>query len=141
VASAKDYQKQVCDVLQAKIRRGKIKLKFRWKSVPEAKATLAEIRQKQKRLRLIKKDINTELRAIRAKYSDKAGSVSPGVITSLALGKGTAKSLAASKRRSIRADRDRELRPYEEVKRVIDGALVELDAAKNRISAWLDQNR
>jgi hypothetical protein len=141
VASAKDYQKQVCDVLQAKIRKGEIKLKFRWESVPEAKATLAEIRQKQKRLRLIKKDVNAELRAIRARYSQKAGGVSPGVISSLVLGKGTAKSLAASKRRNIRADRDRELQPYEEVKRIIDNALVELDEAKYRISAWLDQNR
>lgn len=141
MADAAHYRRQVTEVLGAEQRGKAVQRQFSWDGVDEAKVVLAQVRQMQKRLRLIKTEVNAEMKAIRTAYSNQISSVSPGLGATVLLGKGGAKSMAASEKRSIRSRRDARLRPYGEVKRFIDEALVELDRVKHAVSESLESER
>ena len=120
---------------------GDEKLALEWETEAEAKAVLAKVRLVQKELRLIKRDVNTEMRDLRTIYKDKIAGTTAGLGSRFLLGKGRAKSSAAAEKRIIRARRDRELRPYEDVKRTIDNALLQFDKAKAQISTWMEEQK
>ena len=142
MASANHYKEQIWEIIGEKPnRKGIIKISFSFETIPEAKNFLAKIRLMQKRLRLLKKEVNAEMKSIRSNYSAKVSNVQAGFGSSLLFGKGTAKSLAASKKREIKAQRNRTLLPYEGVKRIIDRTLVETDSAKLQVSTWLESNK
>ncbi len=142
MASADNYRKQVFAIVGASPNwRGNISIHYRWETRAEAQQLLAEIREKQQRLRLLKKDVDAQIKALRSRYERKASSVSPGLGSTLLLGKGKAKSFAASQKREIRAAKDRQVAPFEQVKHLIDHVLVEMDSAKARLVAWCAEER
>ena len=142
MASANHYKEQIWEIIgQKSNRKGVIDISFSFETIPEAKNFLARIRLMQKRLRLLKKEINAEMKSIRANYSAKVSNVQAGLGSSLLFGKGTAKSLAASKKRDIKAQRDRTLLPYEGGKRIIDRILLETDSTKLQVSTWIESNK
>ena len=139
MTSASDYLNRVYKVIgHDPGKKGKIDFSIHWDSIAEAKILLIEVRNKQKQLRLIKKDIGFEIKKISYQYEDEASSVSPGFGASLFLGKGTAKSLAASKKRQIRDQKRNNVQPYEAVKRLIDEIILKYDIAKFEITQWID---
>lgn len=142
MASAENYRERVFDVIEHEPnRKGFISFEIKWNSPKEAKVKLSEIRNTQKRLRLIKSQINSEIKIIRHKYDNEVGEVNPGIGATIFLGKGAAKKIAASKKRDIRAQKQNEIRPYEIVKQLISEILVKYDIVKNEIIIWIDENK
>lgn len=106
----------------------------------EAKLLLAGIRQWQKELRLLKKEITADLRELRAIYDQQAASVQPSA-WSIFGKKGTFRQMAADKKRAIRSDRDHASRKMEEMKQTVDSLLVQLDRAKLHFMEEIDRQK
>jgi rubrerythrin len=101
-------------------------------SLAEAKTVLAQLRNTQKQLRQIKRNINLDMKAIRAEYRQKspdAAAFSSAFLTGLGKRKAAGKRRADAKRR-LQAERDRKLAPYDSIKLAIDDLLVKMDGAK-----------
>lgn len=110
-------------------------------TVSEAKETLKHIRKLQKELRQIKKNINLDMKAIRALYSQKistAASTTSGILSLFGKRK-LAGQLRADERRRLRMERDRTLQPYESLKLTIDDLLIQMDAAKERLQMFIEK--
>lgn len=136
MASAEEYRRQVAELMGCEIdRKGKIKkYQYRFTGTTPQQLT-AEIVQMQKELRLIKKNIDIEIKNIRTYHNNRLTQVHPGIGAMLILGKGSAKSIAATKKKNIRADMQNAINPYESVKHFIDATLVELDGKKVQLSS------
>lgn len=129
MASAEEYLRQVRALGFDKKRT------FEVNTSAEAKSLLANIRQWQKELRHIKKNINLEMKAIRARYTQQKSSAGSGGSTLMNLmGKRRAAGRwRAESNRQLTAQRDRELGPYEQIKTMIDSLLLEMDRVKLQI--------
>ena len=140
--SASHYKRQIWEIIGVKPNwRGKILREFTWNDYPTAKNLLSRIRLIQKRLRLLKKEVNFESKAIRSKYRGQISRTQAGLGSTLLLGKGNAKSLAAAKKRDIRAKQNSEIAPYEGVKGIIDTLLLETDVTKHHLVSWMEFNK
>jgi len=65
VPSADDYAKRVAEIVGGKgDLKQRVRLKWKWETVPEAKRHLASIRQMHRELRQVKREINAEMKAI-----------------------------------------------------------------------------
>lgn len=133
MSGASDFEKRVRQLVP------KQGLRFQISTVSEAKQALAEIRQIQKELRLIKRQMNDIMKAIRAKYASQSGNAGSSGATMMRLlgGKGAARKHQADAKRRLKVQRDKELQPYDSVKRLIDDALVNADRSKLQIEQWM----
>ena len=110
-------------------------------SLAEAKAALAKVRSLQKQLRQIKRNINLDMKAIRAEYRRRASTAAAGssAIASLFGKRKLAGQMRADEKRRLNAERDRKLSPYEDLKLTIDNLLVQMDAAKIRLGDLIEK--
>jgi exonuclease VII large subunit len=114
-------------------------LAFNWNSVPEARQHLARIRQMQKEIGLLKKDLKSTMAQVRSSYTAKKSTVQAGFLPSLS-GKKSAGHDRVLKRENLRRQQLNDLAPYEYLDRLLDEVLIKLDATKIRIQESIDQN-
>jgi len=134
MASPKEYRRQIKDL-------GLERMEIKASSIAEARDALRRIRSLQKELRQIKRNINLDMKAIRANYSQRmstAASTSSAIVTLFGKRK-LAGQLRADERRRLRMERDRTLQPYESIKLTIDDLLVQMDSAKARLQAFIEE--
>lgn len=110
-------------------------------NVAEAKAALADVRQKQKALRQIRARLNLDMKAIRAEYDQKKQNAGAGGSALIGMfGKRRAAGqYRATAKRQVTAERDRRLQPYETLKMSIDDLLLQMDRAKIQIQQYIDE--
>jgi hypothetical protein len=132
MASPEDYRQQVSDL-------GLDHMQIGASSLAEGKDALANVRRLQKELRQIKRNINLEMKTIRAQYKPKiAEAGTTGWTGLLAMGRGGGR-LRASEKRRVRAERDSRLAPYDQVKLTIDDLLVQMDGAKLQLQDFIEE--
>lgn len=95
----------------------------------KAKVALGKIIIMQKELRLLKKEINAEIKVIRAKYAEEISRVGTDFWSSLVRTRSTIK-VNSLKKNSIKKDQLSEIEPYNELIRIIDNNMIVLDKAK-----------
>lgn len=107
----------------------------------QARTIKAELSQVQKDLRQLKKEIDLDIKQIRAVYTQKlatAAQTSSGLLS--VLGKrAAAGSLRADEKRRLVRERDRTIQPYANLKLAIDAQLLELDRTKAQIDQFIVQ--
>lgn len=141
MTSAEDYEKKVRDILGA-VAQGK-EVHLQWSTVAEAKLHKAKITQVQKELRLVKKDIGLTKKAINSAYTTEKAKVGKGLGSELAaglFGKKTIGKVNVSTRDNLRHNQLNTIAPYEEVNRMIDNVLVQLDQLKLQLDSWIVTN-
>lgn len=104
----------------------------------EAKQQLAQLRQLQKRLRQVKREIGGEIKEIRAHYKAKVSQVGPSIFAGSK--KTDQRRDVARQKRHLREEQDQSIAPYDQLRLGIDNILLELDEAKLEIQNWLEQN-
>lgn len=136
MANAEEYRRQVLELVGFKTdRKGKVKeAKYQFAGTTP-KEILSEIRQIQNNLRLIKKNVDLEIKNLRVIQTNRLNQIHPGLGAMLVFGKGSAKSMAAIKKKNVRAEIYNAIQPYELVKHLIDTVLVDLDNIKTRLSS------
>ena len=105
---------------------------FSTPTVDDAKLAIKRVTLVQKQLRQLKKEINAEMKHIRSMYSAKsstAGAGTSAVLRLLGNKKAASSSRALAKKRT-KLKKERELIPYESVKKSIDHYLLEYDRLK-----------
>lgn len=135
MASAEEYLEEVTNQM------GLADMTIRASSLTEAKAGLGNVRGLQKQLRQVKRKINLDMKTIRADYRQRM-SQPAAASSSLATIFGKRKlagQLRADAKRGLRAERDRKLAPYDEVKLMIDDLLVQLEAGKAQLQDYVEQ--
>lgn len=111
-------------------------------TVADAKATLKDLTQSQKALRQLKKEITLDIKTIRVGYADRmvgAGATASGVFTLFGQRK-TAGSIRADAKRRLKAEQDRQIAPYEQVKLMIDDMINQMDRAKIQLQNYIAEN-
>lgn len=142
MATANHYRENVFQIMECNSNKNdKIELSMHWETIKDAKNKINEITNKKKRLQLLKKDINSEIKLIKIQYDQRINEITPGIGSTLFFGKGTAKSLASTKKKSIRYNKQQDIQPFNEVKRLIDKIIVELDFAKTKIITWIEDEK
>jgi len=134
VATPKDYHRQISDL-------GLDKLTISASSAAEAKASMTPVRSLQQQLRQIKRYIDQDMKTIRAEYRDKsstAASSSSSLLSAFGKRKLAGQVRADAKRR-LSAQRDQQLKPYENLKLTIDDVLFQLDSAKLQLSDYIQE--
>lgn len=129
MTSPAEYRAQIERILGASLVAGE--LQFSWSTPGEAKRLLAEVRHQQKQLRLVKRDVNTTIRAIRADFVSRRQQVGKG-LGGMLFGRSMG-ALNVVRRDSLRREQVSTLAPYEAISRAIDGILLQLDSAKIRL--------
>jgi hypothetical protein len=109
-------------------------------SIPEARKAHKEVIAAQKQLRKIKREINTDMKAIRDHYRQQSANAASGSSAVLEImGKRkTAGKVRAEAKRQLRRDRDRKLEPYDNVKQTIDDLLMQMDSVKIKIRNFIE---
>lgn len=107
----------------------------------DAKEVLRRIRDFQKRLRQIKREINLEMKTIRSEYREKTATAGEGLSAVVGLfgKKKLAGSVRASSKRGVTKERDQILAPYEKLKLDIDNILTKLDSAKLKLENYIQK--
>jgi len=107
----------------------------------EAKATLTKLRSLQKQLRQIKRNINLNMKAIRAEYRERASTAAAmsSTVVSLLGKRKLAGQMRADEKRRLSAERDRRLESYDRLKLMIDELLTEMDAAKVQLDNFIEE--
>jgi len=137
-SDVKTYDEYVADleaIFGASIQGGALKLSFHWDTILEGKNLPAEVRQMQKELRFIKKDLNETMKEICTAFRQRSASVEPDLLSTLA-GKKWAKQATAKKRLELRRQQVETLAPYEAITHSIDNALLQLE-----VQIWLEENK
>jgi len=110
-------------------------------SVDEAKRVKKQVTQTQKQLRQLKKEINLDMKNIRAHFKERtasAGSTSSGLLSIFGKRK-TAGTMRAHAKRGVAKERDNALQPYERLKLHIDNLLLKADAAKDTLDDYIQE--
>lgn len=104
---------------------------FQWEiaSIKDAKLQITKIRQIQKELRLVKREIGNEIKMIRADYKVRASNVQAGILSTF-IGRRAAGQDRARKRLDVKQKEMATIAPYEKIVRQIDNILVQLDNVK-----------
>ena len=134
MTSPEEYRRQIKEL-------GFDRMEIRASSLAEAKAALTKVRSLQKQLRQIKRNINLDMKAIRAEYRQKssdAAAFSSAFLTGVGKRKAAGKRRADAKRR-LQAERDRKLAPYDNLKLMIDDLLTQMDNAKVQIGSFTEE--
>ncbi len=134
MASAQEYRRQIKNL-------GLERLEIQASSSTEAKEVLRKLRALQKELRQIKKNINLDMKGIRAVYQQRmsTAAATSSTVVSLFGKRKLAGQLRADEKRRLRMERDRKLQPYESIKLAIDGILTQIDNAKIKLQAFIEE--
>jgi alkyl hydroperoxide reductase subunit AhpC len=127
--SADEYLKAVRRVLGIPVDQSEIHLQWEYDTPEDIKIHLAQIRQIQKELRFLKREISLDVKAIRADYRLNVSNVQAGLLSSLA-GRKFAGHDRALKKESLRQKEREVIFPYESLSRQIDQLIIQLDGAK-----------
>lgn len=127
------YRRQINTLGLGKLR------KMRVENQSDAKKVLKRVRNFQKRLRQIKREINLDMKTIRAGYREKSANAGEGLSTVVSLlGKRKlAGSIRADAKRRLKREREQVLAPYEKIKLEIDNLLTKLDRLKMQIDEYI----
>jgi rubrerythrin len=134
VASPEEYRRQIKDL-------GLERMEIKASSIAEAIDALKRTRGLQKELRQIKRNIDLDMKTIRADYGQRmstAASASSAIVTLFGKRK-LAGQLRADEKRHLRLERDRTLQPYESIKLTVDDLLVQMDSAKAQLQAFIEE--
>lgn len=136
---AKEYRKRLEKL--GLLDKGGVELKA--SSVVDAKSALADIKRLQLELRNIKRELNLDIKSIRAEYQQQMPNAGGAVSTWLTIfGKRKAAGSArATAKRQVASQRDSELREYEAVKQTVDDLLVQLERGKIAFQQYIEQNK
>lgn len=140
-SNAQEYEKKVWAILGT-ISKGK-EIQLQWETTGEAKLHKARITQIQKELRLVKKDITLTKKTINSLYATEKTKVGKGFgagISAGLFGKKTAGKMNAATRDNLRRNQLKAIAPYEDVNRMIDNAIVQLDQLKLQLDSWIVEN-
>ncbi len=131
--SASDYKR---DLDRLGLTRLEIEVSF----IPEAREALKQVRNAQKQLRQIKREINLDLKAIRAEYKQRSANAASGSSAALTImGKRKlAGQVRADAKRQQRQERDSIIQPYDNLKFTIDDLLLQMDVAKGKIQKFIE---
>jgi len=77
VTPAQDYINRVGDIFGAEFIDGRLNLHLSADTVPEAKQLRKDFIQKQKQLRQLKREINIDIKTIRAIYKERVANAQP----------------------------------------------------------------
>lgn len=134
MTAPKEYRRQISEL-------GLDHMEILVSSLAESKAALTKVRSLQKQLRQIKRNINLDMKAIRAEYRQRVSTAAAGssAILSLFGKRKLAGQMRAGEKRRLNAERDRKLAPYEDLKLTIDDLLVQMDAAKVRLGNLIEE--
>jgi len=98
----------------------------------KAKTALEKIIIMQKELRLLKKEINAEIKIIRAKYAEEISKVGTDFWSTFARNRSGIK-LNSMKKTSMKNEQASEIEPYNGLIRIIDSNMIALDKATLKI--------
>ncbi|MBM3133995.1 MAG: hypothetical protein FJZ89_01635 [Chloroflexi bacterium] len=141
--SAQDYANRVSAIIGPMAKGEAMSQQWRWSTAAEAKLSKAKITQMQKELRLVKKDIALTKKAINAAYTTERTKVGKGFGAGFAaglLGKKAVGRANAAVRDNVRRNQLKAIAPYDDVSRVIDSILVQLDQLKLQLDSWIAAN-
>ena len=144
VTSIDDYKARVEEILGAEFANGEINLSLAADSVGEAKNLHKRLVLQQKQLRQVKREINNDMKHIRALHKQASANAQPSggsLIMGLFGKKGYQRSDVAEQRKQLRKARDNALYPYTELKQTIDDILVQMDYGKLTIKEWLEEQK
>ena len=142
MASASEFQDRIAQILESHFTSGRLSFSINWDTPEEAKIQLNRIRLKQKELRLVKKDINATMKAIRSEYTARKAQVGTGLgsgIMAGLLGKKAVGRSNAIEKENLRRKQAAELSPYSALARAIDDALIQLDKVKIQIEMSISE--
>ncbi len=134
------YRSRLESIVGSSLENGAYRLDLQWNSVEEARRHSARIPQMQDELRQVKAEINQRMKEIRAAFSERRGSVKPGlvaVVASKVTGKKRTAEDKARKLEKLSRKQDEALAPYQMTRDVIDRLLLQLDSFKKQVDAWL----
>ena len=126
MTSADEYRRQISAL-------GADRLETRASSLADAKSALTTVRSLRKQLRQMKRDINLDMKAMRAEYRQRSPEAAVGSSAAENQpGQGKhAGRLPGGERKRLAAERAQKLAPYDDVKRTVDDLLS--DAAVGEI--------
>ena len=107
----------------------------------DAEMVLKKLRIMQKGVQQIKKEINLEIKNIRAVYRQKSSAAGEGsaFVLSLVGKKGLARSARSDGKRIVARERDRVIAPYEKLKLDIDNMLLKMDRLKIQLEEYIQK--
>lgn len=131
----RDYIRKINALGIGKLKESKVRNRS------DAQNLLKEIRNMQKGVRQIKKEMNLEIKTIRQEYRGKLSTAGSGsaFVMGLLGKKGAARSIRASAKRGVAQERDQRIAPYEELKVKIDGMLVQMDRLKLQLEQYIQK--
>ncbi len=109
--------------------------------VDDAKTLLATVRQNQKQLRQIKKEINLDMKVVRAEYKQLWSEAKDRRSWWQQAFLGKSATERARVRRETTRERDEKLQPYGQLKIDIDEMLVQMDGLKLKLQKYISENK
>jgi hypothetical protein len=116
-------------------------LRVEFKTEAQAKKALREIRKRERVFRKLKREINADVREIRATYRKQIAAAGEGGEAASSLpdeGRAGGRLTAAAKREK-RAERDQVLAPYDSLKRSIDDFLKQTADIKGQLQDFIGE--
>lgn len=114
--SANEYDRKVSDIWSKS-----------WKTWGDPEENLVLVRQAQKELRIVKREIAATIKELRLPFADQKAKVQPGLFD---FSQGDKRASVANQRDAIHQKELAAIKPYQAVVLRIDKALVELDKKK-----------
>ncbi len=134
MASAAEHYAQVKAIVGMPADADEVVLRLTWEDPEGARREMGRLRNMQKELLLAKKNIQVDITSLRSEYLGRkakvgAPSLSQGLMRGLLGARSTGK-INTLNREAIRQQQFAAVQPYEEVKRIIDRLLLQIDQAK-----------
>lgn len=114
----------------------KITFNFHWDDYESGKRLIANIRDMQKQIRLLKKQLSAEMSEVRSHMTTNRTAIGKGVGTALGgmiFGRKAMGSMNAARRDDARVAQHRAMQPYEDLKNLMDQVLAKLESTKSHI--------
>jgi hypothetical protein len=114
----------------------KITFNFHWTDYVAAKRVIGDIRNMQKEIRLLKKNLTSEMSNVRSHHTTQKTAIGKGVGSALGgmlLGRKMVNSMNAVRRDDARVAQHQVMQPYEAMKHLMDQLLAKLDVVKLEI--------
>lgn len=135
--SAAEYAQRIQAILEG---RNTVDLK----RLEDAPPTLKRLTQVQKELKLLKKEIGLTIKSLKAQYTDQKMQASKNTggkeLSKILFGRRLVSRFDADQKRDIQQSQHQQLAPYEDVSRIIDRTLLDIDALKIKIEQWVIDN-
>ncbi len=133
-----EYMSRINDIPGLTLSRKGRNLEFGFEHDDDPKIATKQISLAQKQLRLMKKELVTEIKQVRARYRDQieGATYQPGLGGTLLGSKyrSSMKSAGAARKRALAAERDKELSPYEQMKDAVTEIIDRLSILRDKIT-------